>query len=98
MPDGLELEEGGDVVGALPVGFAADRALHVLRPEALELGGVAVAAGEVQRGYVHMRCEPRRELLAQAGEDVHDTGRDVGGGEAFGELDRDERMRFRRDD
>src|SRR5438552_3520180 len=64
MPDGLELEEGGDVVGALPVRFAADHALHVLRPEALELGGVAVAAGEVQRGYVHMRREPRRELLA----------------------------------
>ena len=45
-----------------------------------------------------MRREPRRELLAQAGEDVHDARRDVGGREAFGELDRDEWMRLGRDD
>src|SRR5207248_453861 len=73
MPDRLELEERRDLVRALPVGFAADDPLHVLRTEPLELREIAVGAGDVERDHVHMRRELRRELLAQAGDDVHDA-------------------------
>src|SRR5687768_13674471 len=98
MPDGLELEERGYVIRALAIRFPTHDALHVLRTKALELRDVAVATGEVERGHIHVRREPRRELLPEAGEDVDDARRNVGGGETFRELDRDERMRFRRED
>lgn len=58
MPDGLELEESGDVVRALAIGLPAHDALHVLRTEALELRDISVATGEVERGDIHMRGEP----------------------------------------
>ena len=38
-------------------------ALDVVRREALELGAVAVRAGEVERVHVHVRGEHRRELV-----------------------------------
>src|SRR5688572_5081566 len=98
MPDGLELEERRDVVRALAIRVPAHDALHVLRTKTLERRRVSVTAGEIERGHVHMRRELRRELLPQSGEDVDDARRNVGGGETLGELDRDERMRLRRDD
>ena len=49
---------------ALPVGRAADDALDVVGREPLELGGVAVGAGEVERVHVHVRGEDRRQLGA----------------------------------
>ena len=98
MPDCLELEEGRDVVGALPIGLSPNDTLYVLRTEALELRGIAVGAGEIERGDVHVRCEDRRELLPETGEDVHDSGRDIGGRKALREFDRDKRMLLGRDD
>src|SRR5207253_8397662 len=94
VPDGLELEEGGDLVGTLVIGPSAHDPLHVLRAEPLELGDIAVRASEVERDDVHVRRDRRRELATQAGDDVRDSRRNVGGGKAFGELDRDERVRL----
>ena len=44
VPDGLQLEEAGDLPRALVVGRAADDALDVLGREPLELRDVAVGA------------------------------------------------------
>src|SRR5688572_22010723 len=98
MPDGLELEERGDVVGALAVGLATHDALHVLRAKTLELRDIPVATGQVERGHIHVRREPGRQLLPQPREDVDHARRNVGGRQTFGEFDRDERMRLRRED
>src|SRR5437867_8563221 len=97
VPDRLELEERGDVVRALRICAAANDSFHVLRAELLQLRGVAIGARQIERGDIHMRCEHRRELATQAGEDVHHPRRNVGGREAFRELDRNERVRFRCD-
>src|SRR2546430_1617707 len=97
VPDGLELEEAGDLPGALTVGGAVDDPLHVGGRRALELGDVAVGTRQVERVDVHVRREHRCELALQAGEDVHDAAGDVGGGERLGELHRRERPRLRGD-
>ena len=73
VPDGLQLEEGGDLPRALRVGTAADDALDVVGREPLELGASPLGAGEVDRVHVHVRGEPRRELGAVAGEQVDDA-------------------------
>ena len=54
MPDGLELEEGRDLPGALIVGGAAHDALDVLGGEALELGR---ALGRAPRRVVLLGVE-----------------------------------------
>ena len=98
VPDGLQLEEGGDLPRALLGRRAVDDALDVLGRELLELGREAVGAGDVDRVDVHVGREPRGELGALAGEDVDDAARDVGGGEHLAELDRGERVVLGGDD
>src|SRR6266849_920182 len=55
MPDGLQLEERGDVVRALRIGAAANDPLDVLRAELFQVRGVAVGPREIERGDVHVR-------------------------------------------
>src|SRR6185437_10780426 len=78
VPDGLELEEAGDLPRALVVGRAAHHALDVLGREPLELRDLAIGARDVDRVHIHVPGEPWRELLTQAGEDVDDPAGDVG--------------------
>src|SRR5262245_12028106 len=94
VPDGLELEERGDLPRALRVRLAVHDALDVVRRRALEVRRAAVGAREVERVHIHMRGKPRRKLPAPAGKEVDDAARDVGGRERLGELDRRERTRL----
>src|SRR5918995_2278132 len=70
MPDGLELEEGLDLPGALRIRLTPHDPLHVLGRRALELRRVAVSAGQVERVHVHVRSEPRCKLGTVTGEQV----------------------------
>jgi hypothetical protein len=54
MPDGLELEERGDVVGALRIGAAANDSLHGLGAELFQLSGIAVGARQIEGGDIHV--------------------------------------------
>ena len=56
---------------------------------------LAVGAGDVERVHVHVAGEDRRELVAEAGEDVDDAAGHVRGRDRLGELDRGERLRLR---
>src|SRR5580765_5699934 len=92
MPDGFELEEGGDLPRALAVWGAVDDPLHVLRGELLELRSLAVGAREVEGVDVHVPREPGAQLLAVAGQEVDDPAGHIRGGQHLGQLDRGERM------
>ena len=65
MPDGLELEERGDVIRALPIRFPANDALHVLRAEALELRGVGGGSSHDLKRLARLRSTD--ELYADLG-------------------------------
>src|SRR5436190_11062904 len=93
VPDGLQLEEGRDLVERLRIGLADDDALHVLGGGALEVGAEPVRAGDVDRVHVHVRRKPRRDLRAEPGEDVDDAAGDVARRERLRKLDRRERLR-----
>jgi hypothetical protein len=60
VPDRLQLEERGDLPGALAVGVAEHDALDVAGRRALQVGDEAVGAGEVDCVHVHVRGEHRR--------------------------------------
>src|SRR5919197_2533656 len=77
VPDGLELQEGGDVPRALSVRVPSHDPLDVLGRGAFEISRCAVGSGEVERVDVHVRREPRRELLGMAGQDVYRPARQV---------------------
>src|SRR5437660_10007368 len=87
VPDGLELEKGGDLPRALNVRASMHDPLNVLCGGALELGKIPVGCREVDRIYVHVSGQPGRELGAAAGQQVQGTARDVGGCDRLRELD-----------
>src|SRR5207247_11253955 len=77
MPDGLQLEERGDLVRTLRIGPRPHDPLHVLCAEPLELRDIAVRPRDIEREHVHMRRDRRRELTTKYGDDVHITGQNI---------------------
>src|SRR6185312_12167013 len=93
VPDGLELEERGDLPGALRVRIPVDHALHVVCGRSLEVCGAAVGARDVDGVDVHVRGQPRGQLVAATGQQIARPAWHIGGGKRLCELDRGERMR-----
>ena len=96
VPDGLELHQRRDLVGALGlVGEGVDVAgpdapASRSRPRGAS-ASASVGRGDarhVDRVHVHVAGEPGDELVGQPGEDVHDAARDVRGREHLAERDR----------
>src|SRR5207247_6750963 len=97
VPDGLELEERGDLPWALRVGVTAYDALHVVGRRALELGRGPVGPRDVEGVDVHVRGEPRRQLSAITGEEIDRPAQNVRRGERLSQLDGRQRVRLRGD-